>query len=259
LRVKNKFIFCFVSYVIVFVIVYISNTDILELQTKDMLNAIFYFNLYNNFGNAMSIMDLLFSLLPTIIVFSVFADRIAVDIEKNAVYVFTRTNRRAQWMVKKACSLGFQLICVTIVLYIVQLVIYYILGFFIIDFYKFITQSLYLLFITFLTNFGLILFANALIMKLGQLWGYLIAIFVYFISVICMYIIPAGFSGYAYLLPFVQKYSLAGQWQEFYLYFPSWQQFFLRGDYLRGLAVSVIYAFIALFLGIITIRKKEFY
>jgi hypothetical protein len=238
---------------------FISNLDILKNQSKEMMDAVFYFNLYNGFGDAFVMIDLLFSLLPTIIVNSIFADRIAMEIEKSAAYIFTRTSKRKRWMLKITFKLFLQLTGITVFFYFVQLIFFGLSGFYIEDLYTFVIQSLYLLSIIFLENFLLVLLSNVLVMKLGEIWGYIISVSAYCVSVIFIYMIPVNFKAYLHLMPFAQKYTMVSQWSNSSLFFPLWQHSSIEGNYLKILEISFVYIFAVLFWSVMTIRKKEFY
>jgi len=205
-KAENKYSGYYIIYILF--IIYSSlifSKDIL-LYTDNMADVFIYGNTYNMLGERINVMGILMIAFPNLIMFSLFADSVAIDLEKNAVYIFTRSNKKQKWFLNKCLKIFTKLVVVDFVFMAFQLFIFRCIGFKISSIFELIIIIIKILIFKLLVQYTLILLTNVIAIKFNSIVGYSITCTIYILSIILFHTLYKYIN--IYNLPFTQNYAV---------------------------------------------------
>lgn len=156
--------------------------------TIDIKDIYIYYYSHTFLGEKMFITNVLISSLPVMVMVSIFADDLSIELEKNAPYIFTRSRKRKKWIVCKSMRMFISIIKIQFIQFSISFVYFSILGYRINETKTLILTIIELFILTILTQYILILITNLITLKTNNIFGYIICNFIFLISIIIFHL-----------------------------------------------------------------------
>ncbi|MCY6959659.1 hypothetical protein [Clostridium brassicae] len=231
----------------------------LNQMTSNIKDMYIYYYSYTFLSEKMTILNILISSLPMIISISIFADDLAIEIEKNAAYIFTRSRKRKKWIVNKFIYILFNILRIEFIQFSISFVYFTILGYRIKEPKQFLLVFVELLILNILTQYILIIIVNLVTLKINNIVGYIICIFLFLINIITFHlfflkeqILVKYIPLIQYLLSIKENMLVDRSIIYFSNFIPSY-------NFIQAVAYDVIIIIFLLLVGRKIIEKYEFY
>lgn len=255
---NKKLKYFFFQLCIMFFISYILSSDLVEFS-NDMKDMYLYYFSYQFIGQDISLIHIITSLIPTSLMISMFIDSLSYELDKNAIYIFTRTNKKSKWLLYKLLNIFVKVSLINFFLFVIAFLFFWILGFEIVNFSYFINLILKLLLLVILTQYILIIISNLISIKFDSAYGYIISNLLYIISILNLYFLSFKNINLIKYIPFTQHVvSIQDNMciNRSILYFSK----FITGyKFSNALIYDILIIIIIILFGIKQINKTEFY
>lgn len=189
-----------ISILIIGVIGKVLSSEIINITT-DMEYMYIYYFAYSFIGEKITIINIIFASIPTIVNLGIFSTYVDNELNKNAQYIFTRSKKRTAWLIKELMKLARDIILVNGVQFIIALMIFSILGFDKLDIIMVI--KLYVLVV--LNQYLIILVSNIVCLGIGNSYGFIVSVILYLISILIMNIKFFAKKSAIKYIPFIQN------------------------------------------------------
>lgn len=259
MRIKNKNAGLFILMIIL--MMYISTTLSLQLhgETKDMKDMYMCYYSYTFLNEEFSTLKIIISALNTIIIVSIFADAVWIELEKNSAYIFTRTKKSKKWITNKLIHILGSLIKIQLFQFIISFGYFSFLGYRINNINEFILVILQLFLLVVSTQYILVIIANLVSLKANQVSGYIVSNSLIIISLIIFYTVYFSRGILTNLIPFTQYMITIQDNTLVNRNIRCFSHFIKNYSIIHALSFNLIFIIILFILGRKAIEKHEFY
>jgi len=253
MKSKNKYIGYYILYLLFIVYSGLFFSKEIELYTDDIADLFVYANTYHMLGTKINAMNILMIAFPTIMMISLFADSIAIELEKNAMYIFTRSNKKQKWFLNKCLKIFMKLVVVNMVFMVFQLFVFGCMGFKVSFIDELIVIYFKILIFRLLSQYTLILLSNIIAVKFNSIAGYLMTCTIYILSIIFFHTLYRVIN--IYNLPFMQNYAVIYILNKYKYPFLNID---IYGNVWESVICGLIYLAVIIVLGNFIIKRKDF-
>lgn len=213
---------------------------------------------YCRFGadTKVDIKSILFSIIPNVVICTIFSDYIVNNLENNYSCIFTRTNRRIIWLLTQTRTCFVKFLFISLIFSIVQILYCRLLGFQIYNFSELSKVFIVLFLLNTGNNFVLILLNNVLSLLLDVKTGYLFANSCYILSVCVYYITFVLRKTPSVAIPFSQTFYVV---QTRFHNAASESITFPISLTIFSAIIIFFYAILIILTGISIVKRKELY
>ena len=255
---RKSFKYLFLQLCVTFCISYILSSDLVGIS-NDIKDMYLYYFSYQFLGQDISIIHIIISIIPMSVMISMFADSLSYELDKNAAYFFTRTNKRIKWLLNKLVEILIKITLVDILLFIVAFIFFYFLGYKIIDFKEFICIAWKVLILTILTQYILVILSNLISIKINSSYGYIISNLAYIISILNFYYLSSKNKVLFKYIPFTQQLITVQDNEYIDRSIKYFSKYIVGYSFSEAILYDFIILTIIILIGIKQIRKTEFY
>lgn len=243
------------------ILIYVSlilSSDLINLS-RDMKDIYLYYFSYNFIGEDIEIFNIIISILPISIIIAMFSDVLSYELEKNAVYFFTRTNKRNKWLLKWFRNILLELLKVNFILFFISFMLFYLLGYRIIDIGEFVDVIFKLFSSSIIMEYILITISNIINIKLESVYGYVISNTIYITSILNFYFISLKDINYIKYIPFTQNIILIQDIKYINRSIKYFSNFIVGYSFEEAIIYGLCILIILILIGIRVIKTAEFY
>lgn len=235
------------------------HSEDLMYMNKEIESMYVCYYSYSFFNQKTTVINILFSTLPILINVAVFSCEISELLKKNSQYIFIRTTNKKKWILQEFISLFLRLLKFQGIQFIIVFIYFSVLGYKIIQPEKSIKIIMILFILLVLTEYILILSINIFSLIVDNIYTYTVvaSLYVYFTIIFNLNIFNDKIS--VKYIPFTQH--IISVQSEICIN----REIVIFKDFLQNYKIieSVFYDIILIIflvcLGIIFIRKKEFF
>ncbi|GKX66712.1 hypothetical protein [Inconstantimicrobium mannanitabidum] len=256
-RIKS---ICVLTLMIILML-YISITLSSQLHhiTKDIKDMYLCYFSYTFINESFSSSKIIISALNTILIVSIFADNLSLELEKNAAYIFTRTKKIKKWLTNKLIYILCSIIKIQFCQFIIAFGYFGILGYRINNVSEFIQVILKLFILIVSTQYIAVIIANLVSLKTNQVIGYIVSISLIIINLIIFYSIYFTKRVLIGMIPFTQ-YMITIQDTTLVNRSVRYFSHYIKNYYfIHALIFNIVFIIILFVLGRRSIEKHEFY
>ncbi|MBU3175375.1 DUF2705 family protein [Clostridium estertheticum] len=172
--------------------------------TLDIKDIFIYYYSHTFLGEKITIINILISVFPIIIMVSIFADEVSIELEKNATYIFTRSVNRKKWITRKFIHIFISLIKIQLIQFSISFMYFSALGYRINDLKSSLVIIIELFILTTLTQYILIVISSLVTLKTSNIYGYTFCNFIFLINILIFHLFYFTKQTLVQYLPFTQ-------------------------------------------------------
>lgn len=259
MKIKSKRIDLLI--ILILSMMFISYTLSLNLKgiSNDIKDLFVYYYSYSFLTEKFSILKIIKSVLNNTIMISIFAEYLWIELDRNASYIFTRTRKTKEWITRKFIEILRDLIIIQFIQFIFAFLYFYILGFRIIHLDEFILVNLQLFILITTTQYILIIIANLLMLKVNQVFGYIVSISLNIVSLLILYSLYGNSKLLVAFIPFTQYLISIQDNILINRSIPYFMHYIKDYSFYQALIYNAFFIGILILLGRKLINKHEFY
>lgn len=256
---KHKTRILFVIYIIYIFNIGMNLSGILPNNLKYLENALLYVNCSIRFSDKNNLINILYTMFPTLICVSLAADEVSDDVKKNSMYIFTRTRQRRKWSLKKLVHILNKVLCINLIFICINLTYFYLLGHYAEDIMNLTLITIKLLILNILVHYSIIILCNIIILTFDGIAGYLFCTLSYTLSIALIYAIYFNEGFFIYWLPFTQNIVTIQDWNEISHTIIYTQNYMEGYGFTKALIYCICLITVEIFIFLKMIVRKEFY
>ncbi len=245
----TKVLISLYALLLLFCVIVLSNelsTDLYSIE--DIWLRLFGYGYINE---QLSIINIIWVTMPTIIVISCFADSVCKEVNRNAQYIFIRTSKKGHILITKIISLLFQYLKAKILTSTIALALIILRG------YRtnFMAETIRIVILQTILNIGveyfMVILCNILSLQINSISGYIITITLYLLCTIifCSFYYQNKIELWS--MPFVQQISPVKVIHKYMV--PT------NISYIKLVITESLYILLIMVYGRYVIKRKEFY
>lgn len=258
IREYKKSKYFFLELCVMLCISYILSSDLAGVS-KDIKNIYLYCFSYQFIGQDISIMRIITAILPMVVMISMFGDSFSYELDKNAAYIFTRTKKRAKWLLDKLVEILVQITLTDVLIFIIAFIFFSFLGYRIIDFKEFINITFKILTTLILSQYILIIIANLISIKMDSSYGYIISNLIYIICILNSYYLALKKIILLKYIPLTQQFITLQDNKFINRNVKYFSKYIIGYRFSEAIIYDIVILIIIMLMGIRQIRKAEFY